>query len=373
MALTVKTISSVAELRDVAAPWDDLWQQSDVTDPTARAELLAIWLEHFAANRRFCAIVIEENGTFLAALPLVEQRIRKLVLTGHVPSNGWAQGAGLLLRQDIDVTSAIELLVRQLRRLKWSLLWFECVRLDSPGYTALRQTVAGAEIPLSSKSQYKVGLVETTGHWSDYCAALSSNTRKNLNRWQRKYESEPEVRIVQWPNGTSLDLPTVMKESFALEHATWKGENGSSVVGRGVLPYFLRQAEALRALGHCSLFLMYVGDRLIVFQYGYIAKGIYHDCKTSFDEQFKHLAPGQLLYQHITRLCFDDPAIRCRDNLGAVSEASRIWHTKSYRLGQLLLAPRGWLGPLTVRAHARWWPKIRSVLQRRKATGKPSE
>lgn len=354
MALTVRTFSSVAELRKLADPWDELWQNSDVTDPTARAELLAIWLEHFAAKRPIRAIVVEENGRFMAALLLVEQRVRRLLKTGHIPSNGWALGGGFLVRQDVNASAAVDLLVRQMQQLRWPLLWFECVRLDSPGYRLLCDAVARAGIPFSSKTQYEVGMIETTGNWSDYCAALSANTRKNLKRWQRKVEGEPGVRIVHWPQGTPLDLPEVIKQCFALEHATWKGANGSSVIGRGVLPYFLRQAEALQALGHFSIYLMYVGEKLIAFQYKAVAKGVCHDCKTSFDEEFKHLAPGQFLYQHITRLCFDDPAILRRDNLGAVSEASRIWLTHSYRIGQLLIAPRGLLGRFLLNARKRW-------------------
>jgi len=73
-------ITSVDQLRSVGAMWDDLWWRSEVTLPTARAELVAQWVEQFAPNRPFHALVVETAGKWTAALPLVEARL------GHVLS-----------------------------------------------------------------------------------------------------------------------------------------------------------------------------------------------------------------------------------------------------------------------------------------------
>jgi hypothetical protein len=44
----LQLISSTSQLRDRAGAWDDLWMRSDVALPTARAELIAQWLDRFA-------------------------------------------------------------------------------------------------------------------------------------------------------------------------------------------------------------------------------------------------------------------------------------------------------------------------------------
>ena len=59
------------ELRDHAEQWNDLWQCSDVTDPTARAEQVAIWLEHFAPHGEFRALVVEYQGGRLTPVPAI--------------------------------------------------------------------------------------------------------------------------------------------------------------------------------------------------------------------------------------------------------------------------------------------------------------
>ncbi len=55
-------LNSIDDLRSAAPAWDDLWWRSDVALPTARAELLAQWLERFAPHRDFHAFAVEEDG-----------------------------------------------------------------------------------------------------------------------------------------------------------------------------------------------------------------------------------------------------------------------------------------------------------------------
>ena len=50
--------------------WDDLWWRSDVSNAAVRADMVAQWLELFARRGDFRALVVENQGQWLAALPL---------------------------------------------------------------------------------------------------------------------------------------------------------------------------------------------------------------------------------------------------------------------------------------------------------------
>ena len=118
-------LTSLAELRAAAPDWDDLWRRSDCTSPLARAEMVAHWLEHFAPQARFCAAVVEEDGRWLAALPLVEGRGRGILRAGVLPCNEWPSGATLLW--DVSGT-ACEVgcaMTAALDRLPWHLVLLE--------------------------------------------------------------------------------------------------------------------------------------------------------------------------------------------------------------------------------------------------------
>ena len=62
--LRLVRIDSLAEWRGQADAWDDLWSRSAVAVPTARAELIAQWLEEFAPGRPFCAFIVAEGESF---------------------------------------------------------------------------------------------------------------------------------------------------------------------------------------------------------------------------------------------------------------------------------------------------------------------
>ena len=86
----LRQIQSVGELRAMAPAWDDLWRRSDVTLPVVRAELLAQWLEQFAPGTDFRGLVVEDQGQWVAALPLVGRRLGPVLRAGGMPSNEWS-------------------------------------------------------------------------------------------------------------------------------------------------------------------------------------------------------------------------------------------------------------------------------------------
>jgi len=59
-------LDSIGAIRCRAAAWDRLWQRSEVSLPTARAELTAQWLEHFARKASFCVLSVEDDGDLVA-------------------------------------------------------------------------------------------------------------------------------------------------------------------------------------------------------------------------------------------------------------------------------------------------------------------
>lgn len=144
-------LESLNALRDAAEAWDDLWRRSDATLPSLRAELLAQWIEHFAKPDDFHAIVVEKDGLWMAALPLVRRKIGRLLTAATMPCNEWAASGELLLdasegkafSPDADQTTTSEqanesdsptlaALAEAIRRMPWPLLWLDEVVLNSP-------------------------------------------------------------------------------------------------------------------------------------------------------------------------------------------------------------------------------------------------
>lgn len=362
MATEVMVLNSPGELRTHAREWDDLWLHSDVSDPTARAELLAQWLDFFAPDCRFMALVLREGDTFLAALPLVEQKVWRWKKVGHVPTNGWAFGAGLLVHQEITEAPSLAPLIHGFRKLPWDLVWLECVRYQSAAYRLFKDALATQRVPYSTRDQYSVGYLSTTGTWEQFWKELSSTSRDNLRKREKRLHALGHVEFrACHHNSAAHESP--LQTSFQLEHATWKGAQGSSIIARGVEPYFQKQAQTLsewHALRHYQLLL---NGSPIAFQYGFVAKGVFHDCKTSFLPEYSQVSPGHLLYQFILQECFSDSTIQSRDNMGILPQTPGLWPYMEKAVGQFLFSTRGIVAPFAIHVHRCYWPLLRDWLK----------
>lgn len=367
IAMTTPSIlhlKSISDLRKVSDRWDDLWFHSDVVNPTARAELLAQWLEQFAPGQRFQAIVVANQGSFLAALPLVEQKVQGALRAGHIPSNAWAHGGGLLVRDGINARPIVDMLVGSLHELPWPILWFERVPIQSRGYQLLMEALSQSQATWYSCPQYEVAIAQTHGDWDAFVASLKPSLRTNLRKWQRRMDERGGGKVRDCSLESAAVRDRLLRAAFELEDHSWKGQEGSSVIRRGLLPYFLRQAQTLAELGHFALFILEVQGKMIAFQYGYAAKGVLHDCKISFDQEYRSLGPGHLLYFQVLQDCFRNPDVRFRDNLGDARDSSKDWQFPTYPVGQIMIAPRGLYGRFVVHFRAQWWPRLRKLLQR---------
>ncbi len=135
--LTVLRIESLEALRRYAPAWDDLWARSEVTHPTAQADLIACWLEHFQHHDRFAAIVVQRGGRFLAALPLVTHSKGGVVTCMDVPGNEWSSAGQLLLDPQCNTSAVCQLLVHALATLDCAGFWFASVPIHAKWWQAL--------------------------------------------------------------------------------------------------------------------------------------------------------------------------------------------------------------------------------------------
>jgi hypothetical protein len=132
-------LHSVGELRDVADLWDDLWLRSEVTFPTMRAELLAQWMEQFAAGSRFHAIVVEHDGRWVAALPLLRRKIGRLIDADALPCNEWSSSGEFMLDPSADDDRIMDAFFDAIARCGRSLLWLDEAILEAPRWQIFMQ------------------------------------------------------------------------------------------------------------------------------------------------------------------------------------------------------------------------------------------
>ncbi len=347
----VVQLDSLADLRDAAPAWDDLWRRSEVAMPIARAEPIAQHVEHFGLRDKLCALAVEVDGQLVAALPLVAGRAMRLAPAAMLPANPQAWAGDLLLDPAAD-DRILSALVSAIRRLPQAVLWLDGVTLNAPPWRKFLAALDAAELPHVSRESFRVGQVAISHDWDAMRGAWSANHRRHMQKMLKRAESDGGVELVVHRELSADECDTLLRQGFAIEDRSWKGAAGTSVLkSPGMLDYYVRQAREFAAAGQLQLSFLKFRGQAIAFEYGWNSKGIYFSPKVGYDEAFAHLTPGQLLRHRLLERFSTDRRQTTFDFCGPLCDATRKWITGSYPVGRLVVSTGRLAGQLFLRAY----------------------
>ncbi|MEN6452062.1 MAG: GNAT family N-acetyltransferase [Thermoguttaceae bacterium] len=394
-------LESLDALRAAEGAWDDLWQRSDATLPSLRAELLAQWVEQFARPCDFHAVAVEDDGRLVAALPLVRRRLGHVLTVAAMPCNEWSASGELLLDAGIAAnvespspsqgitgvarseerrawwpcgtgpslrsgmchppqSPVLDILVAGIRELRCSLLWLDEAVLDSRRWGSLSHAFASAGMNVVEVPRWQVGRVAIDHDWENYKARWSRKHRQQMAHAARELAERGEVRLEVLGGPSPDDIATAMQQCFAVEERSWKGPAGGAVLRNpGLADFFIRQAQQAACWGQLELVTLRCGGRTIAFDYGLSAKGVFHSLKIGYDPAFSRQHPGQLLRYYLLERLFADPTRTGLDFLGSMTESHAAWLPQTYTVGRLVVATRGRLGHLAAWTYKNLWRRLK--------------
>ncbi|HUY89003.1 MAG TPA: GNAT family N-acetyltransferase [Pirellulales bacterium] len=366
-------LHTIDELLSAAANYNDLWRRSEVALPTARAESLAIWLEKFAPRQSFELLVVVDAGRFAAALPLVGRRLKGLLPAACLPVSPWWASGELLVdasadRPAAESAAALDALIAGFARLRRPLVWLDAVRFATPRWQAFIAAAQRAGLPASVRPQAVVGQVEIDHDWDDYQARWSKGHRHNMKRSLRLAEAAGGVQLRIERAPAECDLPGLVRQGFEVEHRSWKGAAGSSVLSQpGMLEFYVEQARRLAAAGCLELVFLDRGGEPIAFEYGLTAKGTYFSYKVGYDERFAGLTPGQLLRLKLLERFHAEPGRTLLDFAGPLCRATAKWSTRVEPVGRLVIGAPTLAGRWASAAYGAWRQCRQAVFPERPA------
>lgn len=359
-----RTLDSVESIRAVAPAWDSLWQRSGVTMPTARAELVAQWLEHFAPGAATQALVVEQDGEFLAALPITGRRVRRLITVGDVTWNEWSPSGELLLDPHCDAEAVLGRLLDGLTNLDWPLLWLDLAPIDAPWWRSFLNALARRQRSADVHPRYRIGQVELSGDFDAYFSSRSKNLRRNLRRDARRIEDAGGTTFDWRCEFDAEEIERELRRVFEVEDRSWKQSHGQTVLQMpGMFEFYCRQARQLAEWGMLRIATLEVRGQPIAFEMGWTAKRVYHSFKVGFDAAYRDYGPGHLLRRAIVERLYQSSDADTIDFQGPMTEALAAWSTRSYPIGRIVLAADGLAGRLALAGYRGMSRLMRRVRQ----------
>jgi CelD/BcsL family acetyltransferase involved in cellulose biosynthesis len=338
---SVLHLNSTAALRSHAGAWDRLWRQSDVTQPTARAELVAYWVDTFADPHDFRAVVLRDGDRFVAALPLLHRRVGRLMEAYGLPGNEWSPAGDLLLDAEANRGVLCDQLVAELAVLPRSLFWFDAVPIDSCRWRQFTAALHRAGVPADRHHRFDVAWLATTGTRHQAEAKLSKDFRRKLRKSKRLLEDNGSLRLQVVGPRDARQLGESLTSCLELEHAGWKGRAGSSILSTpAIRDFVVGQAQRLARCGHVQIASLWHDERLIAFEYAWQAKRVYHAFKVAYDQKYAHYSPGQMLTWMLLQRQLASPTCQAVDGMGPANQAALRWRPELRPVSRLVFAPR---------------------------------
>ena len=359
-ALRLNVIKTTGELRRIAPAWDDLWQRSAVTMPFARAHFVADWLQHFAGRHDFCALTVETQSQLVAALPLVARRLGRFYTAGSVPDNKWSPAGDLLIDESDPTAEILDCLAAGLNKTPWSMLWFDGVLGAASRWQNFRSAIQRQGFDAEWIPQFQVGWIPTQGDWNAFQHSWSKNHRRHMNRCRRRLHEAALTETKVYHQLSSEQITQRMRDGFTVEDRSWKGTAGTSTLRcNGMFDYYVHQAQRLAKSDQLALVFLEHDNFPIAFEYGLMAKGIYHSFKVGYDAQYAKYSPGQVLMGDLLEIGYRDAMYQAIDCMGPMSGAVARWKPENYTVGRLIAASSRGVSQLLLDGYRHLWPFVR--------------
>jgi CelD/BcsL family acetyltransferase involved in cellulose biosynthesis len=353
-------LTSVDQLRAAAADWDDLWWRSETALPTARAEMLARWIEQFASGAGFHVLIVADQERWVAALPLVSCRVGRLIPAAGLPNNPWMPCGELLLDADADAAAVLDLLLAEAAERPWQLLWLNEALPESPRWQALLRACDRAAMPAAYHQRFRVGRVTIGPDWSIYQKRLPKSHRQGMLRAAKRLACEGDVHYEMHSHLDTSEVEPWLREAFELEDRGWKGASGTSVLRTpGMFRFFVGQAEQLARWGQLETAALRLDGRLLAFIHGFRGKGVYFAHKISYDPRLAAFSPGQLLFYHVLEQLHNSSGTWALDFMGPLNQALSRWRPETHGIGRVAIAPRRLVGRAALYAYQHGWRRFR--------------
>ncbi len=131
---------------------------------------------------------------------------------------------------------------------------------------------------------------------TDPFAHTTAKFRANLRRRRRNLEQLGNLQLVRHTDLSS----DVVNQFLELEHAGWKGRNGTSILSSATdTMYHCAIARVAAEAGHLAIYSLEFDGKPIAMHFGVIAQNRYSVPKLAFDEQFHEYAPGHILVHDV--------------------------------------------------------------------------
>lgn len=311
---TVEVTTHAEDLDAIRDDWAELVARTPGADFFLTYEWHRTWLKSFWRSRRIAYHVVRSGGELVGVVPLVPvspgRQLRHPGARGWLPfgralvspfNSHLPRSDSLILpsRAEEIVNAFVEAVCRSGVRE----VVFHRQDLESNVGRLLAGQTRQSGFESISVHEATSQIAEAPRGWGDYVTSRSHHLVREYRRKRRKLEN---AGCLDMEIGTTeADLRRLGELVASIEEHSWKRVRHSAMTDSHQSDFYAevfgRSAEA----GWLRIYLLRLDGRPIAHICGVEHRGVFYALKTSYDEGFKSLAPGAVLFWMALEDAFD--------------------------------------------------------------------
>jgi CelD/BcsL family acetyltransferase involved in cellulose biosynthesis len=311
-----ESIHELPQLKKIADEWNMLAKQFNT--PLLLSEWFVACAETLHAKDQLSVLTIRSNGKLSAIAPMVMSKkggVKYLELLG---SSALREPSGFIYSGE-----------NPLRRLICSLLDKRrpiiLRRLDAESLQPrlLGQLCRGRAFCLFRQAANSL-YFEIDPDWKGFDESILRRRLKRLHRKERVAERNGKVDY-EVISPTMKQLNRYLQELFKVEHASWKGRNGTSILSQPEMEQFLLlYSQAAVPEDKLRLFFMRIDKEAVAARLAVLHANRLWEIKIGYDERFSKCSPGLLLTHETIRYAFEQ-GLDAYEFLGDEEAWEHLW------------------------------------------------
>lgn len=339
---------------EIGREWDELCDRGGFTEPFFRPYLASAYITSFAPHSTVVVVTVRSNQRLVAVLPMVERsfgigamRVRWLHSTSNVHFMRFD-----VVHADVDPDRLSHELWQFLSAsTAWDVIQIDAAPADGVAdrlRLAARAGGALSELHRPVESPY-ITIGKSGMTLEEIIQARTSSMRAQLRRAMRRLEGRGQVSFTHLgAGGDEADMLRAVREFYRLEHRSWKGEAGTSILSDPATHSFYdRLVRKAMERGEFSINRLDVDGHVVAVAFGLDSGRTHFGLKVTHDSDFDRCSPGHLITLHT--LAEMSPNGCTEFDLGGTTEPyKQAWTDTARPYGSVFLFRPG------VRGHLVW-------------------
>ena len=285
--------------------WNVLAENTEKGTIFQTYEWLTTWLKYFWPNKPIAFHFIMNATHPVALVPLLDDKKGDLWCPNTLvaPVNPHAMRVGVLCGEKAQpaLTAFLDHVCGHHKRVR---LAFKYNQKNQPGSQTLTQIAPQHGLTFMSQKKRQAPVVRIETDWETYLGSRSRHFRRELRRKNNKIKKAGSLECVVVSD--PLKCAAAMADVLTIEQNSWKQDAGTSFTAEeGLAGFYGEFAMRAAEKNWLRLYLLYLDGQPLAHIYGVVFKNVYWAIKTSYDQHFRHLSPGVVIFAKALEDSFD--------------------------------------------------------------------